>query len=235
MIDICIANYNTKQFLIKCIDSFCTHTSVDYNLFVVDDGSKDGSVEWLKNQENLVSTCNNSRIGYGRSINQGLKKGNNPYICVSNADIEVFPGWDNLIKLCCDKVAVVGPKLLFSDGRIGGCGVIGTDENPILRGWQEKDMGQYDRIEEVLSVCGAFFVMRRSVWEEMEGFDEGFFLYFEETDLFRRVREAGYKVLYYPFEKIIHHWDKSPKNDGINYFEQSKRLYNEKWGKRQAS
>ena len=229
MIDICIGNYNTKGYLIKCVESFREHTPIEHNLFVVDNGSKDGSVEWLKSQKDIISIYNPQSIGYGASINQGLKQGNSPFVCIVSADVEVLNGWWEMGNVCIGKFAVVGPKLIFPDGRIGGCGVVGTDEKPILRGWQEEDKGQYDKAEEVLSVCGALFVMRRKIWEELGGFDERFFLYYEETDLFRRARNAGYQILYYPKVKAIHHWNKSPKDDGIDHIELSKKLYQEKW------
>jgi len=231
-IDICIGSYNTKPYLIKCIESFRKYTFINHNLFVVDNGSKDGSVEWLTQQKDIILLCNEKSIGYGASVNQGLRLGNNPYVCVASADIELIDSnWERMIDILKQPlVAVVGPKLIFPDGRISGCGVVGTDENPILRGWQEEDKGQHNKTEEVLGVCGAFFLMKRSVWNKLCGFDERFFLYYEETDLHRRVRKRGYKILYYPFVKVIHYWNKSPKTDR-NYFEESKELYKKKWKK----
>lgn len=227
-VDIIIVSYNAKDYLIKTIESFKRNSS-NYTLTIIDNNSTDGSKEWLLGQNDSTIIIKNKNIGYGAAVNIAARRHNNPYICISNCDIEVSENWQSLTNYFDkdEKVACIGAKIIFPDGRLQNCGIAGTEKNRLLRGWSETDEGQYDNIEEVVSVCGAFFVIRRDIFQILNGFDERFFFYFEETDLHIRIRKIGFKVIYYPKVTIIHHYSKSPKKD--IWFNISNKMFNEKW------
>lgn len=228
IIDIIIVSYNAKDYLIKTIESFRQNSS-NYTLTIIDNNSVDGSKEWLLEQNDLTVIIKDKNIGYGSAINIAVKEYNNPYICIANCDIEVPRNWQSLIKYFNkdEKVACIGTKIIFPDGRLQNCGIVGTEKNRILRGWGEVDKGQYNNIEEVISVCGAFFIVKRNIFQILNGFDERFFFYFEETDLHIRMRRVGFKIIYYPNVAIIHHYNKSPKRDV--WFNMFNKVFNEKW------
>jgi hypothetical protein len=236
-VSICVVSYNAKIFLEKCISSVLQHTE-NYELIVVDNASTDSSSLYLQQLElstvgprRFLFIRNNKNVGYGSALNQAVRKAKYNTLCFLNCDIEVTANWLYPLVNCLydnEKIAVVGPKLIFPNGRIGGAGIVGTDKERRIRGWYEIDTGQYNKTEEVVSLCGACMLLKRKPFEEVGGFDERFHHYFEETDLIISLRRKGYKIMYCPNSRIIHYWHKSPHN-GKDYFSESKRLFEEKW------
>ncbi|UEC41748.1 MAG: hypothetical protein METHSR3v1_2460001 [Methanothrix sp.] len=104
------------------------------------------------------------------------------------------------------EVGVCAAKMLFPDGRINSAGIcISRSGAAWDRGMFEPDRGQYEFVEEVFGACAGAALYRREMLDEIGLFDEDFFLYLEDVDLAFRARLAGWKCLYVPGARVIHH------------------------------
>lgn len=234
--DIIIVNFNTRQFLAACLESLRAHTGppAGYRIWVVDNGSTDGSRAFIRSAPGVNGIFNHTNRGYGAACNQGIKRGRGEYIFLFNSDTMVTPGWlPPLLKLLADsQTAVVGPRLVTPDGFLVGTGVVGTNAHPVLRGWGEPDgPDKYREVTECLSVGGACMGIKRALLPELGYFDEHYFHYFEETDYCYNARFHGYKVLYCPDSKVIHRLSGSCRNRRRlqQYFREGERYFQKKW------
>lgn len=235
-VDLIIINYNTKNLLRDCLRSIKEETDLAaVRVWVVDNGSKDGSLAFIQRTGWVTGIFNRDNKGYAAACNQGIRAGRGRYIFLLNSDLIVTPGWlPPLIQSLSDdeRVAVVGPRLVNPSGFLVGVGVIGTDIHPLLRGWGEPDEPhRYNQPTECISLCGACIGIKRSLLPKLGLFDENYFHYFEETDYCYNARLHGYKALYIPNSKVIHLVNGSCRQRGrLNqYFMRSKAYFEEKW------
>jgi GT2 family glycosyltransferase len=165
--DLVIVSHNSKKDLEKFLPSIKENTK-KYNLNVIENGNEKESLENAILQDFKIV----ENRGYGAACNEGARMGKSEFIVFLNSDLEATPGWlEELLKPFNDKnVAVVGSRLFAVDGI----------EYPT----PEKDMA-----------IGCVFAVRRSIFEKLGGFDEDFFLFFEETDYCKRAIKAGYRVV----------------------------------------
>lgn len=209
--DLIIVNYNTQKYLRDCLESIIAFadTAISTRVWVVDNGSTDGSVTLINRYRNRVKGIfNRKNLGYGAACNRGILAGTGDYIFLLNSDTTVTAGWlAPLIKTLesSTQVAVVGPRLVNPAGLLVGVGVVGTNAHPVIRGWGEPNEPQrYNEPIETLSVGGACFGLKRRLIPELGLFDEHYFHYFEETDYCYNARFHGYKVIYCPESTVIH-------------------------------
>jgi GT2 family glycosyltransferase len=209
-IDIVIVNFNTENYLHDCLQSIGTasDSTIPQRVWVVDNGSDDGSVALIRNYDFVTGIFNRKNRGYGFACNQGISAGNGDFIFLLNSDTMVTAGWLPPLLAILDsssKVAVVGPRLINPEGLLVGVGVVGTNARPVIRGWQEPNQPHlYQETIEVLSVCGACMGIKRRLIPVLGLFDEHYFHYFEETDYCYNARFHGYKVIYCPKSTVIH-------------------------------
>lgn len=237
MVDLIIVNFNTKDLTSEFIKSIMNHTHIPYDLYVVDNGSVDGSVEFIKDNFPHVKVIEmKENSGYAKACNAGARAGSNEFIMFLNSDMLALPNWINpLISVMesDNSIAVVGPKLVNEKGQIVGAGVVGTNQSPVIRGWLTPDQPNlYFSDLECLSVCGAAYMIRRSNIPILGLFDERYPFYFEETDYSYNVRDKGYKVVYVAKSKMIHYHQKSPSQSQQRnqWFREGDYLFNQKWG-----
>lgn len=233
--DLIIVNYNSKADLQNCIRSIREYTTFPYQIIVVDNNSTDGSKELLRSYHDLKLIALNTNRGYGAGANQGIRAGNGEYIFIMNPDLILTPGWLEPLVECLrskPKAAVVGPKMLTTDGRIAGAGVVGTEAHPHLRSFLEPDRPNlYNNIENCVSVSGACYGIKRSLLPVIGLFDESFFMFFEETDYSYRLRALGYDVVYCPQSCIYHNmkWEQRDHASLGKLFECSRIIFEHKW------
>lgn len=239
--DIVIVNYNTCSLMRACLESVKAHTDYPYRITVVDNGSTDGSRDFLRKLDWVTVVFNEVNRGYASACNQGAMAGSGAYILFLNSDTSVTPGWLSPMVWCAasdDRVAVVGNKLLDARGRLVGAGVVGSYDKPRIRGWgQPNTPGRYDRQEDVISVCGACFLIKRDLIPVLGLFDERYFFYYEDTDYCRNTRSRGYRVVYCPDSWIYHYVAQSPTNQRTrnSMLTRSRRLFREKWGEQRLA
>lgn len=256
-VDLVIVNYNTLNYLKVCLDSIIKNTRYPFRIIVVDNGSTDGSLNYLENLQKSLGQLNSTNnplskkltilenslnYGYAVACNQGITAGSGEFVVILNSDIEVSRDWlSNLVTTAKSdpQIGVVGPKMTTKAGIIVGAGVTKLDQYCSSRGHGEFNrIGLYDQIEDCYSVGGACYLVKRKILEKVGYFDESYFFYFEETDLSLRVLEKGYRVVYSPTAKIIHHQEGSLNKHRVkeriqrnNFFQESQKLFLKKWQK----
>ena len=202
-----------KTFLPTIIDK-----SSNANIYVADNASTDGTVEYIKENFTNVNVIQNySNEGYAKGYNDALKNLNEKYFVLINSDIEVTDNWLNpIIDLMEDNIDIAAcqPKILDYNNRnkfeYAGAsgGYIDTLGYPYCRGRifsdLEEDNNQYDDIKEVFWASGACLFVRSENFKEVNGFDNDFFAHQEEIDLCWRLKNSGYKVMVNP-QSVVYH------------------------------
>ena len=226
-LSIIILNYNHKNLLKNCLKSLKeADIKLDYELIITDNNSKDGSQEFLsqiktKNPD-LKVILNNKNLGYAQANNQAIKIARGKYVLILNPDVIVLPdSVEQLVKYLekNEKAGMVGPQLLNPNKTIQySCYRFPKLITPAVRrtflgklpGFK-KELERYlmlgfDHLQtrEVDWLIGACLMIRKEVLEEVEYFDERYFLYFEDVDLAKKIWQAGYKVVYFPKAQMIH-------------------------------
>ncbi|MBI6873603.1 glycosyltransferase family 2 protein [Clostridium aciditolerans] len=231
-LSIIIVNYNTKELLKQTIQSVIDTTkNIDYEIIVSDNNSTDGSIEMVEEyfpQVNLIK--NKDNLGFPKGNNVAIKKSIGRYVLLLNSDTVVI---DNCLEKCIKymnshkNIGVLGCRVVLKDGQLDHACKRGfpTPESSLfymLKLYKlfpdSKKFGQYtlsylheDEINEVDSLTGAFMMLRKETIDEVGLLDEEFFMYGEDIDWCYRIKEAGWKVMYYPEAKIIHYKGASSK------------------------
>ncbi|OGM05228.1 hypothetical protein A2715_04715 [Candidatus Woesebacteria bacterium RIFCSPHIGHO2_01_FULL_39_32] len=228
-VSVIIVSFNTKVLTLQCIKSIIDSIErLDYEIIVIDNGSSDGTVEGIskiKNQKSNIQIKiikNEESIGFAKANNQGIKKANGKYIFLLNSDTMVRKG---VIEKLIDFVegtpdaGVVGPKLLNPDGSIQPSAFnLPTIERAIKQYWFGKN-GLLDKYapfghepRSVESLVMAAYLITPKALEEIGFLDERYFMYFEDFDYCKRVKDVGLKVYYFPTAEVIHYHGASGKN-----------------------
>lgn len=215
-ISVIIVNLNTKKLLSDCIRS--VYKDMPWaEVIVVDNGSTDGSQKNIKkNFRKVILIENEKNLGFGAANNVGAKKASGDILFFLNSDTIVPKG--SLQKLIdffvyYPKAGVVGPKVVLPDGDLQPYS-FGSDISliTILKEKLYRLIGKKQtptNVKRVDWVTGAALLARKSVFKVIGGFDENFFMYFEDNDLCLRCRQFGYKVYIYPHISIVHLGGKS--------------------------
>lgn len=209
LISVIVLNYNGRGFLDGCLTSLASQTYSDFEVIVVDNGSRDGSPEYIEENYPWVRLAkNDENLGFAGGTNVGIRAAKGEFIITLNNDSRADSRFiEELIKPMADpEVGVCAAKMLFPDGRINSAGIcISRSGAAWDRGMFEPDRGQYEFVEEVFGACAGAALYRREMLDEIGLFDEDFFLYLEDVDLAFRARLAGWKCLYVPGARVIHH------------------------------
>lgn len=213
-----VVNWNRRDLLKQCLQSLkLQQVNQPFEVVVVDNGSDDGSQEmvlseWQHNPVvQVVLLRNSENRGFCAANNQGFAASDTEFVALLNNDAEAEPGW--LAALACafegrPDVGMAASKILVYEDprRIDKVGhLIYPDGQNRGRGTGELDQGQYDRVEEVLWPDGCAAMYRRSMLDQIGGFDEDFFAYADDAELGLRARIAGWKCLYIPQAVVRHH------------------------------
>jgi N-acetylglucosaminyl-diphospho-decaprenol L-rhamnosyltransferase len=248
-LSIILVNYNGIEFLDNClksIDEFVTDCS--HEVIIVDNSSTDKSIENIKDVFPAIRLINSPvNLGFGKANNLAVKYSQGDHLLFLNTDTILV---ENTPKLLSDylnqhqDIGAISPRIIFDDGSYQlSCGKLPslTIEfiDKIRYGLDKKwhhifgslYNRQYSSIKEMGWLTGACLMMRRDIFEQLGGFDESFFMYFEDKDICKRVREAGWKVVYYPKTSIIHLLGGSSsgfKKSVSNYYRDSQSYYYQK-------
>ncbi|MHA1834573.1 MAG: glycosyltransferase family 2 protein [Candidatus Baldrarchaeia archaeon] len=211
-VTVLILNYNGKFHLKKCIDSVLETDYPNFEIVIVDNGSTDGSVDFIrKTYPNVKAIAFEKNFGFAEAYNRAIRKIKTEIIMLLNNDIIVDKNWlKELVKHVSDtRVASATCKMKFLNNKEiinsagGSCDIYGV---AWARGNGEKDIGQYDQTCEVFYVSGATMMLKKSVWRDVGPFDSRYFMYAEELDWCWRARLKGYKILYVPKSVVFHKW-----------------------------
>jgi len=222
-ISIIILHWKNIAKTTKCLDSIKVSDlgALTREIIVVDNGSEDNIAAVLKERyPEVILVASAKNLGMGRGNNLGIKKASGEFLCILNDDIVLRP--DSLLVLhrqmrSDGKIGLAAPKLMNADGSFQpSCFRFPGLMTPILRRTflgrifkkRRDDYVASDEPGEAVRECdwimGSCLFVRRSVLDKIGAFDERFFMYFEDTDLCRRVRVTGFKVSYCPLAVAIH-------------------------------
>jgi GT2 family glycosyltransferase len=212
LVSVVIPNWNGKRFLEECLYSIEKQTFSNFELIFVDNGSTDGSSEWVEARYGTwVRTVRNERnLGFAEGNNVGIRLARGKYIVLLNNDTVVEPEWlEELIKpveadptvgMCASKVrSYYRPEVLEATGEL-----LFRDGLNRARGHLEVDRGQYDLDVEIFFPPGCGALYRKAMLDEVGLFDEDFFAYGEDADIGLRGRLAGWTCIYAPRAVVYH-------------------------------
>lgn len=243
-IDLVMVNYNTADLIKESIPQLLEKTDFpDFKLTVVDNASPDNSYDVIAEMnarypDRMDGIKLTRNFGYGVGCNYGAKLGESPIVMFLNSDVFPAPDCPDWITPLIEafqedkKIAIAGPKLVGPNGEIMGACVYGTNSEPRMdHYWKQPDDGRFDEPEDCLTICGAAFAVRRSLFEKWGGFDPAYFLYYEETDLAYKARWEGYKVRYVPDSKLLHLHQQTEGREHVlsHYVQRSKEYFDQKW------
>jgi GT2 family glycosyltransferase len=229
LVSVIVVSHNTRDELLRCLGSLSSVT-VPVEICVVDNASADGSADAVAQRFPDVRLIRNAdNAGFGRANNQGLAATRAPFVLLMNSDAELRPGClEAMLGLLRDRarLGIVGPKTLEEDGAVQVC--FGPELTP-LREWKQRRLvhGVKQRCPAALReaaeaasrehepawVSASCLLARREALAAVSGFDEGYFLYEEDVDLCRRVRQAGWSILFTPAAEAVHHLGRSVARD----------------------
>ncbi len=228
-LSIVILNYNSKDFLLPCIQGIVKHTqSLDFEIIIVDNKSSDTSVAYIKEkilprfkQVRLIEAPHNKGYAYGNNL--GIQEARGEYVLIMNPDIVI---WENALTRMVaymdahPRVGIAGPRLLSPDGslqyfcyRFPSPEVFLYRRTPLARfsfaqkviqkylmmDWDHKDTRAVDWIQ------GSCMIVRKQAIEEVGLMDERYFLFLEDTDWCRRFWKKGWEIHYIADIEIIHY------------------------------
>jgi len=250
-LSIIIVSWNVKDKLRENLKAiFNSKINFKFEIFVVDNGSQDGSVEMVKNEFLKVKLIvNNKNLGFAGANNQAIKIAQGEFVLLLNPDMKVFPDTlsNMLLWMKENKQASVAGCLLvdrFNDivNHVRRFPTILNQAAIVLKlphlfpkmldNYLFTDFN-YSQAAKVDSIRGSFFMLRRKVLEKIGLLDERYFLWFEEVDFCKRIKKAGAKVWYTPTAKCIDYVGQSfrqiPLGKTQKYFRNSMLLYFKKW------
>lgn len=216
-LSIVIVSWNTAALLADCFTSLRDGAlGLDREIIVVDNASSDGTPEMIaRGYPDARLIRNAANVGFARANNQGLHASRGQYVLFLNSDTIVPAGTlTALVQFMDDHpdASACGPRLVGADGHAQAFAFGGdpTIAYLLARGWNRLLFSrplhdwETDLAQPVDWVSGASLLARRDALDEVGGFDEKFFMYFEDNDLCLRLRRAGWKIFYNPTVTITH-------------------------------
>ena len=229
-------NYNGEKFLKTFLDSLNNDSEYIGEVIIIDNGSSDGSVDYLKSNSfnfPLVLIENEENLGFAPAVNQGIEKAQYEYIFSINNDTEIKRGsikaladllsFDNQIFSVQAKMLQYDNKRLIDD--------VGDEYN--LLAWTKKtgenhDTSEYAEVKEIFSACAGAAMYKKSLLMEMGMFDANFFAYMEDVDLAIRSRIHGYKNMLCP-DAVVYHIGSATSGSRYNEFKVRLAARNNVW------
>lgn len=233
-VSIIIVNWNVRDLLVKCLESVFRRTKdIDFEVIVVDNASNDNSVTEIRKafsseilNNKLLIIANRHNNGFAKANNQGLREAKGKYVLFMNPDMEFI---DNTIHKMIgvieaeDNIGACACQLLYGDRTLQP----NVKNDPTffsqllielklhhiiktrsLKKYLAKDF-DYTKTSSVQQIMGAFVFTKKSIMKELNGWDEDYWLWWEDLDLCKRIRMKNYKIVYSPVSQVVHYEGKS--------------------------
>jgi GT2 family glycosyltransferase len=229
-LSVVILNYNVRYFLEQCIRSVQTAIeNLDAEIIVIDNDSKDDSCQMVKTHfPNVALIENNENVGFSKANNQAVAVAKGEYICILNPDTAVAKDtFKQALKYSesIENIGALGVYLMDGTGnylpeskrnlptpKVSLLKLTGFTQKYYANQLRETDKG------EVGVLVGAFMLLKKSIYNEVGGFDEDYFMYGEDIDLSYKITQAGYKNHYLGSTTVLHYKGESTQIDDA-YFE----------------
>ena len=221
MVDIIIVNWNAGQQLASCIDSIRKYgNGLVSKVIVVDNGSTDGSDSAIDDGDDVLLLRAGENLGFGRACNLGARYADSKYLLFLNPDAELMLNTlDEVVSFMeqsrSSKIGICGVQLIDENNCVArSCSYsrtlhnmvahsIGIDRvcpklGPAMRTWAHNESRPVDQ------VIGAFYLVRQELFNALNGFDERYFVYYEEVDFALRARRAGWSSFFLASAQAFH-------------------------------
>lgn len=257
-LSIVVVSYNTGDLTLACLRSVYEETSRHaFEVVVIDNASSDGSAARIAQEfpmARLIASDENHGFAQGNNI--AVKKARGEWVLLLNPDTVVKrAAIDRLLSFALEhpEAAIFGGRTLYGDGELNptscwarptlwSCFCAATGLTALFRDsklFDPESMGDWrrDTVREVDIVTGCFFLLRKSDWDNLGGFDRRFFMYGEEADLCLRAAKKGLKCIICPHAEIIHYGGASEKvraDKMVRLFRARSQLYVTHWKPFQA-
>ncbi len=225
--DVCVVSWKTRDLLRACLRSVVGRAELE-RIIVVDNASGDGTAEMVAGEFPTVELIANSEnVGFSEGNNQAIRAGQAPFVLLLNADTELKEGASAALLNVFqeeDHVGAVAAQLLLPDGSVQrSCrsfpepSAVLFDAFGLSRLFPRSErFGRYrmthwdhDSRRDVDQPMASALAVRRAAFDEVGLFDESFPLYFNDVDLCYRLREAGWRIVFEPRAKVLHHHGQS--------------------------
>ncbi|MGC8777295.1 MAG: glycosyltransferase, partial [Candidatus Caldatribacteriaceae bacterium] len=233
-----ILTRNNLEYTKMCLESIRKYTPEPHEIIVVDNGSTDGTVEYVKAQPDVRLIENGYNLGFALGNNRGLREARGEYIVFLNNDVVVTEGWLTRLLACARedaKVGAVGPRSNY----VAGLQLVpqvpyGEDMEAMqrfARNWSLENAGKWETVPRVIGFC---MLVKREVIEKIGGFDPLFGTgNFEDDDFCLRLQLAGFTIKI-AHDVFVHHFgSKTFQSEGIDYrtlMQANWELFKRKWG-----
>ncbi len=222
-LSIIIVNWNSGTYLKECVDSILASEELaidDIEIIIVDNASNDNSIEFAYALSNVNVIRNIENVGFAKACNIGVNNAKAEFILLLNPDTKVLPDTLNLsleFLKSHSEYSVLGIKQINEKGDIQkGCCYIPTFStsfnaftglnkisNSIFPSFKMIDWA-HNEDREVGHVIGSFYLLKKTVWQSVDGMDESYFLYYEDLDLSVRLTYSQKKIFYWTGAEISH-------------------------------
>lgn len=227
-LSVVIVNYNVRELLSECIKSVNTAlTGIDGDIYVVDNNSSDGSVDYIRDHfPDVHVIANSDNQGFAHANNQAIRQTNSDYVLLLNPDTVVFEG---TLRGCVDfmdahpQCGGVGVRMLTREGTVApeSRRAIPTPWVAFLKmlGFTRKYYMSHlpwDKPGQIEVISGAFCMLRHKALDQIGLLDEDFFMYGEDIDLSYRLLKGGWENWFLPYD-IIHYKGESTQKSSFRY------------------
>jgi GT2 family glycosyltransferase len=213
-VSVILLNMNQPELTVACVNSLQQCTYPNLEIILVDQASKDNSLEIFDNQiKDITLIASKTNLGFTGGNNLGMREATGDYFFLLNNDTEVEPGFLEPLVDALEKnrnAGAASPLIRFFQNPMKIQYAGGPERIDLLngrnswRGWMSDYPSAFNKVETTTAAHGAAFIIKRSVAEHVGLLDDHFFIYFEELDWSLRIRKAGYDILFVPASEILH-------------------------------
>lgn len=228
-----VLNWNGRSYLPSCLHALADQDYPTFQTVLVDNASTDDSVAFVQThfpQTTIIQ--NKTNLGFAAGNNVALRQLQTDMAVLLNPDVVLAPDALRQMALVMQQdpqIGIVGCKLHYPGGRLiqhAGGYLTPPQAMPGHFGILEEDKGQYDAQRDVEYVIGAAMAIRQEALTAVNHFDEGYFLYFEDTDFCTKARQAGFRVVYAPIAHGIHVESAVTRKESLSY---TQRFHSGRW------
>ncbi len=228
-ISIIIITFNSKGFIKRCLDSVFSQSYQDFEVIIVDNGSRDGTIDIVKESYPQVMLIENKEnLGACRARNQGIEESSGEWVLTLDCDIVLEKDFclkiRKIIETLSSKIGLLQPKILTPDKEtIYSCGIYLSWARRFFDiGKGKEDVGQFNGSKYVFGPCTASALYNRRMLQELKEdtgyFDERFFFLVEDVDLAWRAQKKGWKAIFYPDAVCYHCGNSSDTSKKIRQY-----------------
>lgn len=210
LLTIQIVNYNSRENLRACLHSIRENVSDSRNHQIIIINNDEEKLENFSDEFGVDLIEKNENVGFGRAHNLGLGKSRGEYIFFLNPDTKIFSGTvEKMLGVFSadEKIGIVGP-IHFDEKEISNEEHFGVRKTPFStigkKIFRDKEKSGTEGFFETDWVSGGAMMIKKDLFSELGGFDENYFMYFEDVDLCLRAKKKGWKVAVHPEAKIFH-------------------------------